>query len=325
MKKIFLVMLCMIIVAGFVACGSNDMPGESEAEKGNSNVQTEKKDIPSDNMIRKDLEEALLAENEHAKLSDFEVVKSLTGEGSYEVTLSVTANTKYVDWTYEADMTYRKYDQGWMVDSVAWITEKYIVVSIPECESMKEQVEKWLLSSNHSSLENLTPIENYHIFSVEVDEYDRITFEWEKIIQYKHGNSCVGYISYWKYDPQNDSWMIEKCEDSNDGILGYSIDKMYNYVEFDAVDFSGEWESITISKFSWNTFDLDWGEGVLHFSRVRSNNDDTRTYVSDCGNYYVGIGLNVDFTQIVVYKSGRTINILAGVQISQELPLLEIE
>lgn len=113
MKKALALLLALVVLLTLCACGSDD---SSQAE-----VELPKngKKGPSQDLIPQDLESALF-QLPNAEVTEVTTVKSLTEDSHYEITLQVSAATTYADWQIECDMSYTKYDQGWMLSDIIW-------------------------------------------------------------------------------------------------------------------------------------------------------------------------------------------------------------
>lgn len=91
MKRLSAMLLAILMVLSLCACGS----------QGSSNVEVElpnnSKNGPSAVTIQKDITDELSRKNPYAVLTKIETVKSLTEDTSYEITLSVFAQTRYAE------------------------------------------------------------------------------------------------------------------------------------------------------------------------------------------------------------------------------------
>lgn len=266
MKKLIAVLLCFAMVMGLAACGSEE---KTEKDNGSSDVKIEDtgKDTPSEDLVIADLKEALLEKNEYAVLTSAETIKSLSGEGSYDITLAVSAESKYADWTYEVDLAYTKYDQGWMIDDANWTSEAFTQVRIPEVSTMVEYASEYL-PSHVPTEEYMFPIDNavveYGYCSV--PGQDALTFSWNTTHKGNFGTNIFPYTSYWEYNAEIDNWTLLPNPEPGSG--GYYLESETLQVEpVENLDFTGSWDdhleaygveipmNITITNYSPDGFD----------------------------------------------------------------------
>lgn len=229
-------------------------------------------DAPSEKTIQADLLTALAKENQLVTLTNAELIKSLTDEEHYSATMSVTAKSKYADWRYEAEMSYTKYDQGWMVDDITWNSGHYTVVRTPEPEDMEEYVCNYRDESEIADYSYASYMIPMHNTSISSESYDTtsdpiITCFWDGIGQWQHAVANYFFTSQWEYSPQTDGWKLCVSELTTHGYqLTASRQIAPNY----SLDFSGTWEDIyqenykfsasmriDIRNFSWEEFDAE--------------------------------------------------------------------
>lgn len=126
MKKAICLALAMIVLFVFAACGAN------------STVK-----VPDEDLIREDLQKSL---SEHQSMQgacalevqDHQIIKSLTEDKSYSTEVEVTAESKYAQFHYTANVTYTLYDQGWSMDSCEWTYVDYEVIRYPDEKSLED-------------------------------------------------------------------------------------------------------------------------------------------------------------------------------------------
>ncbi len=246
MKKVFLLLLAFLLCLSLCACGSPKTPSEK--------------------LIEEDLTKVLSAKYEHAIIENHETVKSLTGEGTYEISLSVTAKSKYADWDFEVNMHYTKYDQGWKMDSAELVSDEYTVVSAPDTETFTAYATNYLKNHNAYSssyyMDSMFPMEQLEITYADPST---LIVEWVGTEAFIHANKYVSYTSRWQYDGKIDNWTL--VPDADD-YYGYCLDDVDDeLVPNFNLDFSGTWsigygpytldDTATISNFTWDSFDLN--------------------------------------------------------------------
>ena len=297
MRKIITSGLALLLLVGMAGCSQEpekDTSKKKVSKTESSQLQivkpeadTPKQDVPSDEAIADDLRSSLATENQYAEITGIEMVKSLSEEGKYSATFTVQAATKYADWTYEADMKYTKYDQGWMVDDVDWKNGQYERVRLPEVDEMVEYAGDYLLSHEVYSdvwfTEYLVPMESATAsfgYNTTVDD-DVLEFSWNGTEHLKHADVPHVFNSLWYYEPTIDNWTL--YPDNEHGSLGYHIDEtggsvVPNY----SLNFSGNWRDkyriryteipieITLSNFSWEEFDanIKWKSYDYHKDQI---------------------------------------------------------
>lgn len=271
MKRILLFLLCIAVLIGLYACGS----GDEENVKSTTAPAGEKGGIPSDALIREDLEAFLSQINGYAELTDMEIQKSMTEESEYEITLTVNAETKYADWVYEMELIYRKYDQGWMLDESAVLSTVWQQVRTPDTDTMVEYASGYLAEhevySDTYCTEYMLPMENVYLQEKDTADSENtvLYFHWTGLENLKHAYRKHSFDSYWEYDPLIDNWVL--CLDDSTGSLGYHLDCRISATEPNtSLDFSGTWDNsrsvsiydvteiFTISNFSWESFDAEY-------------------------------------------------------------------
>lgn len=271
MKRTFALLMALLVSLALCACGSDEITNDDVTANDNAPTQTKESDIPTKDLIQTDLEEALLTKNEYATMTDFETVKSLTGEGSYEITLSVKAETKYADWTYEVDMDYRKYDQGWMVDDVSWVSGNYEQVRIPDADTMHTYAKEYLVIREDYYEDYFLSVENGAV-NLESDSNtgsNMLVYTWDAVKEYDLYSILYHVTSYWEYNSEIDHW--EVLPDNSAGSLGYSVFESAQTIPKENLDLTGTWYNrdtqgniiqgehyteFVFSNFSWEGFDI---------------------------------------------------------------------
>lgn len=339
MEKTFALLLALLLCLALCACGSDDIANDDVTANDNAPAQIQESDIPSKDLIQTDLEKALLAKNEYAAMTDFETVKSLTGEGSYEITLSVKAETKYADWTYEVDMDYRKYDQGWMVDDVSWGSGHYEQVRIPDADTMQTYAKEYLLSREDYYEDYFLSVENGAV-NLESDSStgsNMLVYTWDAIEEESFYDIMYEVATWWEYNPGIDNW--EVIPDNTAGSLGYCVFASGSTVPKKNLDLTGTWYArdnqgnimqgkyyteFVFSNFSWDEFDLripgtiDTSE---HFTIASYNPFGVDTYdlifTNETGEY---IAFYIqDYVGIMIYYFNDGLTLERGVFVEEEL------
>lgn len=272
MKKIFAYYLALLMCLPLCACRTqNPVDEPSQGSVSNESTGTlplethNSANVPSEELILQDITEALLLENKYATLSEVETVKSLTEDGTYEITLAITAETQYAHWSYETNMCYTKYDQGWMVDDVSFVAAEYVLVNIPDAQTFTNHAGNYLSSdevySTSAYAGYMIPMENVELVYNEPINNDTILeFRWVGIEHLLHADNHVQFTSLWRYDATTDNWALVP----DDSYYGYHLyDESSKITPNRNLDFSGTWpilntidDTATISNFSWESFDL---------------------------------------------------------------------
>lgn len=303
MKEIIAVFLAVLLLFTLCACASDeatedqnnanniiieDTGKNTPSEQNSANnviVEATSKNTPSEQMILEDLKEALQRENEFATLAGIETVKSLTNEGTYEITLAVTAETKYADWQYEANMSYTKYDQGWIVDDVDWINSSYEQVRLPDVDTMSAYASSYLLAHEVYSdvwfTDYMIPMIDPSLefgFHNETNS-DVLQLSWSAVEDNGFYLSSYCFTTLWQYDCEIDNW--ELVPDNTHGSLGYYVSEiLVEKMPKEEISLNGQWDNgyiqFDISNFTWNDFDVripGYIDSPEHFTLVTNTED----------------------------------------------------
>lgn len=305
MKRILALFLAAVMALAMCACGGGSG-----------------KKAPSSDLISADLEKALKSENPHAEIQNTETIKSLSGEDGYDLTLKVTAKTKYASWTYQADMHYTKYDQGWMMDTIHWTSGDYFLVSLPSAED---------LSKMSVALERIVNSENFEMQSNDSMQTGAIALSWSQSSRRNlgHGKSISDCTAPCRYDAKSDNWEVVEDE------ISYKNEQYKP-----AVDFSGYWvcegyeeaasrlgtknSPFTISNFTAEEFDCEIRGQKYHFVF-----DPDNTYIghsvyvsnSDGKEICFSFQFGINRTRIQIGRAGEYA--IAMTDITAELPPLK--
>lgn len=336
MKRITILLFVLLLSFSLFGCNSdaaNDEPkGTASQTPIASQPETEDPAAngPSQTVIQKDLEDALAVKNGYATITDHTIVKSMTEETSYSVTLSVSAETKYADWQYEVDMDYTKYDQGWMLDDVEWITANYLLTRIPSESEMISFANDFFSTHEYESINKLAGITAGSIRSDNVSETGLLSFSWSTDIIYKHGISTAEYDSEWYYDAQKDNWALATAEDTTNSYSDdLKIIETIHNVEVTR-DFSGEWSlgsgnTIAISSFSSSGFDATWEGNSGSFRHLISMTGNYLNFAPNFmwytdGSNYLCLQFKEDKTDLLICQLGSSVYFSAFAEITEELP-----
>ena len=356
MKKLFIASLAIFLSFMLCACGSEKVDPSPEQ---NTTVVTNG-NAPTQKQLQADIGKALSEHNQYVSVTGIETEKSLTNENSFTATLNITAESKYADWTYTADLAYTKYDQGWIIDNVAWATENYIVQRFPDSVTMVEYASTYLpnheLVQKYSSLrEYMFPIENATVEYKYCSELgsDALCLNWHTVQNGNFINMICPFTSFWEYDETIDNWTIMPNDES--GSSGYHLnDEHHEFIpieNLENLDFSGSWDdyvqfvkeipvNITISEYSSEGFDarIEWRSYNIiekelsppqiaygHFTRTYENlgnisPKDTLWIFDDGDNNYIPFSFGYDLAQLNYYIDGASSGV--RVDIEDQLPLL---
>lgn len=308
MKKVLTLILTMTLLLIFCACGSRD------SEKADVNLPNNGKKGPSKDVIQADLENAL-HEIPNAVLTGVSTEKSLTEDNRYEITLQVSAATNYADWQIDCDMSYTKYDQGWMLDDIDWNSKNYVIARTPDSNTLSDIANNTEVSVYYN---DILPVENGVIDTRNVEGLGIIELSWTKTMEYLHAQ-CVGkYTTLWLYDETIDDWVFTPCDD---GFGFYSDEEITPY----QVDFTGTWDGIEISYFTWDGFNVKCGDIEAYFYKISGppyNNESSYGWYTDGNRKYFQIQCGPLGTSLSIRSYGRTMTQYAYVSVTQELPLL---
>lgn len=342
MKRILALLLVLVMCLSLVACGE-ETPNANETPNTGNEAQNEevvrKSKTPSDDLIQMDIESALQEKNPEAVLTGTEVVKSLQKEVSYEYTLSITAESPCSDWVYEAEMFYTKYDQGWMLDEIKWISESDSLVRAPSEEYMVEIANNYFSTHESGYLNRIEEIKSGTVSLIptvntppNAPVTERLRFEWEGV-SYRTGHGYVDtyYISMWDY--HDGTWVLVEGT-GHYGDRGYEI--LHKDVIKITADISGTWPllnggNVTISDFTETSFTANWDGKNVVFQRNKTPNLMSQDiyYTDASGKYEIDFNLgkvgNTANTGIIIYEvvSENTHREIARGTISGNLPKLD--
>lgn len=337
MKKIRVVLFYFTMLLVLSSCGENEQTESPTSTSPSIEVSMPiSKNAPSPDTISTDIAEALAQKNPYATVTNIEPVKSLTNEGSYQITVNVTAESVYADWEYEADLYYTKYDQGWMVDPVDWNTENYTLTRIPDSDAMSAIADNFLSSYDDTRLNDMAPVQSGNVI-LYPDSFDTgiLSFEWKAVTEsLKHAQYAVSYSSEWAFDPSSDSWhLLEEADPDTYRYCGFTIKEKSKTLAAIA-DFSGNWyDALTISNFSPNGFDLTWNGKEMHCTEafihpVNYGGGEDLWYVyedpsSSEDNLYITLLFSSKYTFIQIASSNN--KLLQQIMIEDPLPMFSIE
>ena len=133
MKKILCILLAVILLFLFCACGTD------ESAK-----------APGENLIRADIQKSLSEYQSKQDacaltIQDYQTVQSLTENDSYTAQITVTAESKYAQFHYTANIAYFRYDQGWIMDSCQWNSTGYEIVRYPNGDDLEDVEDRYIV------------------------------------------------------------------------------------------------------------------------------------------------------------------------------------
>lgn len=318
MKRVFALLLTATMIFMLCACGSDEEPNWGSQDPV-VNLPNNGRKAPSEEVIMEDINNELQSKNQYATITGVETVKSLTEDGSYEITLLITAETKYADWTYTAGLFYTEYDQGWILDNIAWNAEKYKLERLPDENEMRTQVYDSLKAAEWSVgvEQSLMEIEELSITMNETLETEIIVANFTTVKRYTHGEIVDYCTANWMYNPSLDEW--ESIQE--DGEILVSTERAPTRI---TVNPSGNWGDITISNFTIDGFDAQWNGKEDHFSYVGANyiTSNNIKYSSENGTDIL-ICISNTWLEITIGDlSNGNYNIEAFVIITERLPSL---
>ena len=264
MKRSFAFILIMVILLGLCGCGSKGKGNESNHIS--VELPSNLRNSPSQDIIQKDIENEISA-IPNARLTGITTVKSLTEDNQFEVTLQVSAETIYADWKMECDMSYTKYDQGWMLDKINWHEKNFDQYRFPDDASMIDYAASVLATHREYSdayyTDYMLPMYDPVIEFISEPEIEAIKLCWYARENEKHDYISHLFTSYWVYEPSIDNWLlIEDVQKDNDK---YKLTFERIGIVPGNYDFTGEWTQelssfekeigivnrIIIADFSW--------------------------------------------------------------------------
>lgn len=178
------IILCATIIVFLIACTSC---GSS----------------PSKKQITDDLQEKLDKKTSFSiSVKDYNVKLSETTENTFTASIEVEAKATYANFNFPADIIYKKYDQGWLMESCSWGKSTYELVKYPKEKEIEEKFQQ-------KEPENTQKID--------------ISFEGEKIFcRQKITSDCSEYaqgtatnIWVWKYNQYHDNWEYQDTYGEN--------------------------------------------------------------------------------------------------------------
>lgn len=278
MKKALSLILALAMCLSLSACGGAKSPAKND-------VQT-------------DLQEVLLAKNPYAELKNAEVDRSLTEEDHYEVTYNVTAETKYADWTYQVQLNYTKYDQGWKFDNANWISAEYEQVRYPSIDVLAEIINNWE-DELVKYMDDIIPVQNGEIDYSIIDETGILQVTWTTEKDYLHAVQTRHTQTYWRYDATADSWkMTEKGE-------GNFYDWAFEYMLKPEANLCGTYDKVIsvmkITELSEEKITAIIDGEEYYFNRTYKYDDYDYMYQDDESGKWIALWFREDETIINIY------------------------
>ena len=330
-KQILIFIVLMLILLSAVSCNKKtEKPNSEETQNGQNTVTTTTSttasttttvinELDPDNLVLDGVDQntpstALIVENlkssfpqinENAVVTDAKTDKSFTTVRQFEITLNVSAQSKYADWNYTAFMKYTLYDQGWMVDDIQWNDGTYEVKRHPSDEEMYGIMISQLSETFKPTSDTVIEY-NYS----QTSEEGKITCSWNTLTVLKHGEHTTDYSTEWSYDARCDEWLIEGAPYVNhNNVTVYDVD-LSGYWECDSVSYYSTESYINISNFSWDEFDLKWEKisgiddgGNSHFTIYDESYSFNTLRYSNNNGYHVFLQLYDDCTKFSISKN----------------------
>lgn len=235
-KKHRLIAVVLVLIVFFVGCGDGKVT------------------LPDEEMISEDIKGLFAEKNDKLEIVSIEKLeeKSVAEDGEYNVTMNVAAQTRYADWNYTLELSYRNYDQGWILENALWTDGQYQVSRVPDAETMEIYVKEYI--NNHELLDQ-TSIEEYleNLSDSKVSYNDEvIQFSWLSRIDWLHATESNEVITVWDYNADIDNWDLRRSGDVRYDWYGYDIEINYLGVEVKPnLDYTGIWEGDgIINKFT---------------------------------------------------------------------------
>ena len=249
MKKLLDILLCILLTLALCSCGQqNNKPNHDLPENTTSEPPVANPNTPSVSVIEEDLASSLQAENSQAHITENRMIKSLTDNSTYFISLSVSASTKYMNYEYEVDMNYTKYDQGWLLDHAEWTTIGQ-TLQFPDADTMAKYITDYL--PNHDIFET-----NYkeYVLPVECPYLEEtgertLSFKWRGTKNLLHAEEKHNITSAWEYSTEIDDWIL--IQTGKESKYDYEITHHYSFTQPKALDFTGIWNGET------NVFGID--------------------------------------------------------------------
>lgn len=306
--------LILAFVLCFSLCACRDIHDTSTTNGNESIVDptgttTDKEIVPSENLIKADLQESLAKHNAHATISSVVIEKSLTEEKSFSATVLVTAKTKYADWSYEVMVAYTKYDQGWFLDNADWNSGEYALVQSPDVDTVIDWINDTDIS--YAFWNDMKPTVEDMVVIEDTANEDELLISWVKFTMLAHADSFTAYTMRMKYDPMTDTWVYIQYSEEERWLEETGINP-HN------VDLSGNWDGVKIENFTWGSFDLsatsNFGDVINgHFFRIDGHpysGEKSFGWYSNGNGYYCQIRCGTDGSSLAIYSFsayGRTV------------------
>lgn len=321
MKNLLALLLVTALLITLCACSSKNPTQElPNSQMDNPSHQSDKQlpdcspDSPAQSLIQSEVENALSV-LPNAVLTNLTTIKSQTTDTRYIATFQVSAATTYADWQMECDVTYTKYDQGWMFDEIDWKSKEYVIARIPDVDTLSEIANNTEVSIYYR---DTLPVENATIDVSNVEDVGVIGLHWTKIYDYMHA-TCIGeYTTMWDYDPETDNWFFLPS-DSDFGFFRQET------VIPDPVDFTGNWDGIEISNFTWDSFDVKCGNIDSHFYKISGppyNDEIAYGWYADGSGKYFQISCGPSGTGLSIRSFGHVMTQYAFTVVEVDLPSL---
>lgn len=270
--KRFRMLMIVVLLFGLVAC-SEDTNFEDNKHDSNESVkptitwpmQTTEPEMteptwpddetrPSYSLLLKDLQDSLTArigrggfdEDVTQTISDVSVVLSQTEEKLYVASISVAAQSVYADFTWPVDVTYTKYDQGWVITDCTWGEYTYQQVRYPSEEEVQQMAQEY-------APDGAQWLEVVYL-SEEIRCLYKTEMNWSKFAE----GSCTCEIK-WEYSEYSDAWKYPVVHGNDRGSLTLTkaIEGTWELYE--------ENDYVIINNVTETGFDLQKGSTLTHY------------------------------------------------------------
>lgn len=275
-KKVFLTIGILLIVILFCGCGEVEDISDKIQQNISANdevpVTTSNSDTrPSEEVIHQDAQQALLTKNPYVVLIGIDTVKSITNDNEFQITIQMNVETKYADCIYITDMTYMKYDQGWFLNDLDWVSEDWIQVRIPDADTMESYAGSYLLEHdlyvNAWFADYMLPMNDVTVdytYNEKING-DALLLSWTAVADKQFYDAFYEFTSLWEYNWEIDNWTL--IPNNDQGSLGYHItETSLSNIPHKSVNLNGSWTQgnnpllgfpqFIFSDFSWDGFNL---------------------------------------------------------------------
>ena len=255
--------------------------------------------VPGTDLIQTDIQNSL--SEYHAMqgacaltMQDHQLTKSLTEDKTYTAEYNVTAESKYAQFHYVANISYTMYDQGWSMNSCEWTYVDYKVIRYP-CENDLED------------LENLQEVEALvnPVFTADANfvlATSLITADWST-----YATGSAERITRWTYNSYSDRWDY--------------VDTVIHNNKVQLTDAGIEFlnEALDISNFTETGFDVTFENEVFRADSTFVGIKDDMTFFTEDKIYLRFFSLNDREFYSKNYATGTEKHIEGQIIVSVEI------